>query len=76
LGGYFGVLGPGERCLSTSNRNFIGRMGSPQSEAFLANPAVAAATAVLGRIAHPDELDGTPKVWSLRAFAEIAPAAS
>jgi 3-isopropylmalate/(R)-2-methylmalate dehydratase large subunit len=76
LGGYFGVLGPGERCLSTSNRNFIGRMGSPQSEAFLANPAVAAATAVLGRIAHPDELDGTPKVWSLKAFAETASLAS
>jgi hypothetical protein len=51
-------------------------MGSPQSEAFLANPAVAAATAVLGRIAHPDELDGAPKVWSLKAFAETASLAS
>jgi len=46
-------------------------MGSPQGEIFLANSAVAAATAVLGRIAHPEELDGAPKVWSLRAFAEL-----
>lgn len=56
LGGYMGVLASGERCISTSNRNFIGRMGHPKSEVFLSNPAVAAASAVLGRIAHPDEL--------------------
>ncbi len=69
LGGYFGVLAPGERCLSTSNRNFIGRMGSPQAEIFLANPSVAAATAILGRIAHPDEVDHNVGDWSLSAFA-------
>jgi len=56
LGGYMGVLAKGERCVSTSNRNFRGRMGSPDSEVYLANPAVAAASAVLGRIAGPDEL--------------------
>lgn len=56
LGGYMGVLASGERCISTSNRNFIGRMGHPQSEVFLSNPAIAAASAILGRIAHPDEL--------------------
>lgn len=56
LGGYMGVLGPGERCLSTSNRNYRGRMGDPSAEVWLANPAVAAATAVTGKITHPDSL--------------------
>jgi 3-isopropylmalate/(R)-2-methylmalate dehydratase large subunit len=56
LGGYMGVLAAGERCVSTTNRNFVGRMGSPQSEVYLANPAVAAASAVLGRIAGPEEV--------------------
>ena len=56
LGGYMGVLAAGERCLSTTNRNFVGRMGSPQSEVYLANPAVAAASAILGRIASPEEI--------------------
>jgi 3-isopropylmalate/(R)-2-methylmalate dehydratase large subunit len=56
LGGYMGVLAAGERCVSTTNRNFIGRMGSPKSEVYLANPAVAAASAVLGRIASPEEI--------------------
>ena len=56
LGGYMGVLAKGERCVSTSNRNFRGRMGSLNSEVYLANPAVVAASAVLGRIAGPDEL--------------------
>lgn len=56
LGGYMGVLAAGERCISTTNRNFVGRMGSPQSEVYLANPAVAAASAILGRIASPEEL--------------------
>jgi 3-isopropylmalate/(R)-2-methylmalate dehydratase large subunit len=56
LGGHMGVLASGERALATTNRNFVGRMGHPESEVYLANPAVAAATAVLGRIAGPDEL--------------------
>lgn len=56
LGGYMGVLAAGERCVSTTNRNFIGRMGSPRSEVYLANPAVAAASAVMGRIASPEEV--------------------
>ena len=57
LGGYMGILAPGERCLSTTNRNFVGRMGSPQSEVFLASPAVAAATAIAGTIVGPAEID-------------------
>lgn len=56
LGGYMGILAAGERCVSTTNRNFVGRMGSTKSEVYLANPAVAAASAVLGYIATPDEL--------------------
>ncbi len=56
LGGHMGILAEGERALATTNRNFIGRMGHPKSEVYLANPAVAAATAVKGRIAHPDEV--------------------
>ena len=56
LGGHMGVLAAGERAVSTTNRNFRGRMGHPESEVYLANPAVAAASAVAGRIAHPDEV--------------------
>ena len=56
LGGHMGVLAAGERAISTTNRNFVGRMGSPKSEVYLSNPAVAAASAVLGRIASPEEL--------------------
>jgi 3-isopropylmalate/(R)-2-methylmalate dehydratase large subunit len=51
-----GILAAGERSISTTNRNFVGRMGSPESEVYLANPAIAAASAILGRIASPDEL--------------------
>jgi 3-isopropylmalate/(R)-2-methylmalate dehydratase large subunit len=56
LGGHMGVLADGERCISTTNRNFIGRMGSPKSEVYLSNPAIAAASAVAGRIISPDEV--------------------
>ena len=56
LGGHMGVLASGERAVSTSNRNFVARMGHPESEVYLANPAVAAASAVLGRVGGPDEL--------------------
>ncbi|MGI6034806.1 MAG: 3-isopropylmalate dehydratase large subunit [Limnochordia bacterium] len=58
LGGYMGILAAGERCVSTTNRNFVGRMGHPQSEVYLANPAVAAASAVAGRLASPAEILG------------------
>jgi 3-isopropylmalate/(R)-2-methylmalate dehydratase large subunit len=56
LGGFMGILGPGERAVATTNRNFVGRMGHPSSEVYLANPAVAAASAILGRIGSPEEL--------------------
>jgi 3-isopropylmalate/(R)-2-methylmalate dehydratase large subunit len=57
LGGHMGVLAAGERCVSTTNRNFVGRMGHVESEVYLANPAVAAASAVMGRIAGPEEVN-------------------
>ena len=57
LGGYLGVLAKGERCISTTNRNFIGRMGHKDSEVYLANPAVVAASAITGRIADPGDLN-------------------
>jgi len=56
LGGHMGVLADGERCISTTNRNFVGRMGSPKSEVYLSNPAVAAASAIKGRISSPEEV--------------------
>lgn len=58
LGGHMGILAQGEKAVSTTNRNFVGRMGHPKSEVFLAGPAVAAASAVKGRIAHPREVLG------------------
>ena len=56
LGGHMGILAPKERAVATTNRNFVGRMGDPTSEVYLASPAVAAASAILGRIAGADEL--------------------
>jgi 3-isopropylmalate/(R)-2-methylmalate dehydratase large subunit len=56
LGGHMGVLAKGEKAIATTNRNFVGRMGHPESEVYLSNPAVAAASAVLGRIGGPEEL--------------------
>lgn len=56
LGGHMGILAKGERAVATTNRNFVGRMGHPESEVYLSNPAVAAVSAVLGRIGTPEEL--------------------
>lgn len=57
LGGYMGVLAKGEKCVSSTNRNFIGRMGHEESEVYLANPAVVAASAITGRITDPNDLE-------------------
>lgn len=56
LGGHMGILAKGERAIATTNRNFVGRMGHPESEVYLSNPAVAAASAIKGRIAVPEEV--------------------
>lgn len=56
LGGHAGILAPGEKAIATTNRNFVGRMGHVGSEVYLSNPAIAAASAILGRIGSPDEL--------------------
>ena len=58
LGGHCGILADGERAVSTTNRNFVGRMGHTGSEVILASPAVAAASAVMGRVAVPEEIVG------------------
>ena len=57
LGGHMGILAEGERALSTTNRNFAGRMGHPNSEIYLCNPAVAAASAITGSITHPENIN-------------------
>jgi 3-isopropylmalate/(R)-2-methylmalate dehydratase large subunit len=56
LGGYMGILAAGEKCISTTNRNFVGRMGHVDSEVYLASPAVAAASAIAGKISEPADL--------------------
>lgn len=56
LGGYMGILAKGERALATTNRNFVGRMGHPESEVYLASPAVAAASAITGKISSPESV--------------------
>lgn len=58
LGGHMGILAKGEKSLATTNRNFVGRMGHPESEVYLSSPAVAAASAITGRITHPEEIMG------------------
>ena len=59
LGGHMGVLAAGERAVATTNRNFVGRMGHPDSEVYLASPAVAAASAITGKISSPEEVVGS-----------------
>ena len=56
LGGHMGILASGERAVATTNRNFVGRMGHPESEVYLASPAVAAASALTGRISNPEDI--------------------
>ena len=64
VGVHQGILAGGETCISSTNRNFIGSMGSKDSNVYLASPAVVAASAVAGRIAHPAEILKPPEVTS------------
>ena len=68
-----GILGDGEACLATTNRNFRTRMGHAESEVYLCNPAVAAASALTGRITHPDEVAGPAGVVNRLWFLPTAP---
>ncbi len=58
MGGHMGVMANGEKCLSTTNRNFVGRMGDTKSLIYLASPEIAAATAIKGYIANPEKIEG------------------
>jgi 3-isopropylmalate/(R)-2-methylmalate dehydratase large subunit len=64
FGGHNGVMGPGERALTTTNRNFKGRMGSPEAEVYIANAYVAAASAIAGEISEPNQFADVPEMAS------------
>jgi 3-isopropylmalate/(R)-2-methylmalate dehydratase large subunit len=71
LGAHMGVLGPNEVCVSTSNRNYVGRMGDPTAQVYLANPAVAMAAAVTGELVHPATVRPNPPVRPSDLFEEV-----
>jgi 3-isopropylmalate/(R)-2-methylmalate dehydratase large subunit len=71
LGAHIGVLGPNEVCVSTSNRNYVGRMGDPTAQVYLANPAVAMAAAVTGELVHPAAVRAEPPVAISDLFEEV-----